>query len=65
MPEVPAAPGPSNPIYFVLAIIIALFILWLYTGGPSRYEEAHPEVPPPTAQEIGVPAPQLAPAAPQ
>ncbi len=48
-------PEPSNPIYFILAIIVTFFIVWLYTGGPGRFEAENPNVTPPTAEEIGQP----------
>ena len=40
----------DNPIYWFLALMIALFIIWMYTGGPNRYEEEHPETLPPVLQ---------------
>jgi len=52
MAEAPA-PEASNPLIYLFAFLVIVFIIWLYTGGPSRYEAAHPEVPLPTPAEIG------------
>ena len=55
MPDKPEVPGPSNPLYYLIAIVVLAFLVWLYTGGPNRYESEHPDIPPPTGAELGLP----------
>ncbi|MBI5138870.1 MAG: hypothetical protein HZA95_03680 [Candidatus Vogelbacteria bacterium] len=48
--KAPAAAPESggNPIWWFLGIMIALFLVWLFGGGPQRYEARHPELVPTT-----------------
>ncbi|PIR44643.1 MAG: hypothetical protein COV10_04035 [Candidatus Vogelbacteria bacterium CG10_big_fil_rev_8_21_14_0_10_51_16] len=50
MPDAPE-PTASNPIWWFLALMLGLFIIWMFTGGPQRYEEQHKLTPPTTQTE--------------
>ncbi len=38
------APGPTAVVILLvfLAVLAAMFFLWLFTGGPERYKSAKP-----------------------
>ena len=49
MPPKSAPPSDGgNPIWWFLAIMIGLYLIWLFGGGPQRYEARHPELTPTT-----------------
>ncbi len=33
---------PKKDLIFILLVFLALFVIWLFTGGPERYKTAKP-----------------------
>ena len=45
--------GIGNVIWMVILVVVALFIIWYYTGGPERANTENPFLKPPPAIDSG------------